>query len=128
MQHFENAAEPQDTKGKYLSPRWYGQLVAGRFSFGDTFFAGMFGPAFILVPAGFVIAAFVKVAAPAQMALAILLMTLVYALHFTATLPAVCKTGFAAKGTGGWRWFGMLLAIGATAALWISAYKFYAAL
>ncbi len=117
-----------EDRGRFLSPRWYRQLVTGQFSFGDTFFAGMFGPAFVLVPVGFIVAALLAVVAPLQMEPSIWLMTVIYALHFTVVLPAVFKTGLKAKGTGGWRWFGLFLAVVATLALWISAYKFYIAL
>jgi len=117
-----------EDRGRFLSPRWYGQLMRGQFSFGDTFFAGMFGPAFVLVPVGFSIAALLAVSAPAYIELSVFVMTLVYALHFTAVLPAAFKTGVKARAVGGWRWFGILLAIIATGALWVSAYKFYGAL
>ncbi len=117
-----------EEKPRYLSARWLKQLWAGRFSFGDTFFAGMFGPVFVLLPIGFVIAALLAVVAPAQMGVAIFGMTVLCALHFSGTLPAVVKTGLAATDVGGWRWFGIFLALAATGALWWSAYKFYVAL
>ncbi len=117
MQHSEK-------KPMYMSLRWLGQLWAGRFSFGETFFAGMFGPAFIFVPVGVVIAGFLAVVAPDLMMPAIVGMAVMYAVYFSATLPAVVKTGWAAKDVGGWRWFGILLAASSTAALWVSAYKF----
>ena len=107
-----------------MSPRWLKALWAGRFSFGDTFFVGMFGPAFVFVPVGVVVAGFLAVVAADLMMPAILLMTVIYALYFSATLPVVVKTGLAAKSVGGWRWFGIFLAVVATISLWWSVYKF----
>ncbi|MBL1437167.1 MAG: hypothetical protein COB08_013335 [Rhodobacteraceae bacterium] len=107
---------------------WLKQLWAGQFSFGDTFFAGMFGPAFVFTPVGVVIAGLFAVVAPGTMGLAIFGMTVLYALYFSTTLPAVFKTGLVAKDVGGWRWFGLLLAVAATGGLWWSVYKFAAAL
>jgi len=107
-----------------LSPRWIKQLWAGKRSFGETFFAGLFGPAFVLIPVGVAIVGLLAVAAPSLMMPAIVGMTVIYALHFTMTLPAVVKTGLAAKDLGGWRWFGIFLGGAATIALWVSAYKF----
>jgi hypothetical protein len=111
-----------------MSARWLRQLWAGQFSFGETFFAGLFGPAFVFIPVGIAIAGFMAVVAPAQMMLSIVIMTMIYALYFSATLPAVVKTGLAAKEVGGWRWFGIFLGVAATVALWISAYKIAVAL
>ena len=113
-----------DNKPKFMSLRWMRALWAGRFSFGDTFFAGMFGPAFVLIPLGVVIAGVLAVAAPDTMMPAIVGMTVIYALYFSATLPAVVKTGLAARHVGGWRWFGISLGVGATVGLWVSAYEF----
>jgi hypothetical protein len=107
-----------------MSLRWLRMLWTGRFPFGTTFFAGMFGPPFIFVPAGVVIAGFLAVVAPDMMMPAIVVMTVIYALYVTATLPAVVKTGLAAKDVGGWRWFGIFLGAAAVIALWVSAYKF----
>ena len=120
----------QRSEGKmtFFSAGWLRQLWAGQFSFGDTFFVGMFGPAFVFVPVGVVVAGFLAAAVPGRMEAAIAVMTVLYALYFSATLPAVIKTGIAAKSVGGWRWFGILLAVAATAALWWSAYKFTVAL
>ncbi len=115
-------------KPKFMSVAWLRAVGQGRLSFGETFFAGMFGPAFVGVPAGVVVAALLAVVAPAYMMHAIALMTALYALYFSATLPAVVKTGLAAKDVGGWRWFGILLASAATLALWITAYSFAMAL
>lgn len=112
-----------DSKPRFLSATWLRQLWAGQFSFGETFFAGMFGPAFVLVPVGFMIAGLLAAVAPTLMMPSIVAMTVVCALYFSATLPAVIKTGLAAKDVGGWRWFGMLLAVVATVALWVLAYK-----
>ncbi len=117
-----------EIKPRFLSTGWLRQLWTGQFSYGDTFFAGMFGPAFVLVPVGFVIAAILAVAAPALMMPSIVGMTVVYALYFSATLPAVIKTGLAAKDVGGWWWFGILIAAVATISLWVTAYKFAVAL
>jgi len=117
-----------DIKPRFLSPRWLRLLWAGQLSFGDTFFAGMFGPAFVFVPAGVVIAGGMAVVAPGGMMPAIVVMTGLYALYFSATLPAVVKTGLAATGVGGWRWFGIFLSVVATLALWGAAYKFAVAL
>ncbi len=113
-----------EKKPRFMSGQWVRQLWAGRFSFGDTFFAGMFGPAFVFLPVGFVIAGVVAAAAPGAMGLSVVCVTIVYALYFSATLPAVVKTGLAAKDVGGWRWFGIFLALAATLGLWASAYKF----
>ena len=121
MQRFEE-------KPRFMSLGWLRALWAGRFSFGDTFFAGMFGPAFVFIPVGIAIAALMAVVAPAQMMLSIVIMTVIYALYFSACMPAVVKTGLAATGVGGWRWFGICLAVAATVGLWISAYKFAVAL
>ena len=115
-------------KPRFMSLSWLKMLWAGRFSFGETFFAGMFGPAFVFVPIGVILAALLAVVAPELMMPAIVGMTVVYALYFSATLPAVVKTGLAATGVGGWRWFGIFLAVAATGALWVSAYKFAMAL
>jgi len=111
-----------------MSATWLGQLWTGQFTFGETFFAGMFGPAFVFVPVGVVIAGFLAVVAPGAMAVSIACMAVLYALYFSATLPAIFKTGLAANDIGGWRWFGILLAVVATVALWWSAYKFIVAL
>ena len=113
-----------EEKPRFMSLGWLKALWAGRFSFGDTFFAGMFGPAFVCVPVGVILAALLAVVAPDFMMLAIVGMTVVYALYFSATLPAVVKTGLAATDVGGWRWFGMFLGAVSTGALWVSAYKF----
>ncbi len=107
-----------------MSPCWLGQLWAGKRSFGETFFAGMFGPAFVFIPVGVAIVGLLAVVAPSWMMPAIVIMTVIYALYFTATLPAVVKTGLAAKGVGGWRWYGIFLAVVSTISLWMSAYKF----
>jgi len=115
-----------EEKPKFLSPRWLMALWAGRFSFGDTFFAGMFGPAFVFIPVGVVIAGFLAVIAPSLMMPAIVGMTVLYAVYFTAALPAVVKTGLVAKDVGGWRWFGMLLGAAAAIGLWVSVFKFAA--
>ncbi len=111
-----------------MTPLWLRQLWAGQFSFGDTFFAGMFGPAFVFVPVGMVIAGIFAVVAPGTMEIAIAGMTVLYALYFSATLPAVFKTGLAANDIGGWRWFGIFLAVASTLALWWASYKFILAL
>ena len=111
-----------------MSVTWLRQLWTGQFSFGDTFFAGMFGPAFVLLPVGFIIAGVMVVVAPALLMPAIDGMVAVYALYFSATLPAVIKTGLAAKEVGGWRWFGIFLGVVATMALWMTAYKLAVAL
>ncbi len=111
-----------------MSVAWLRQLWAGQFSFGDTFFAGMFGPAFVLMPVGIIIAAVLAAAAPALMMLSIVGMVMVCALYFSATLPAVIKTGLAAKDVGGWRWFGIFLGVVSTIALWVTAYQFAVAL
>ena len=124
MQRSDGGLETHPTKPRFMSPRWLKALWAGRFSFGDTFFVGMFGPAFVFVPVGVVIAGFLAVVAPDTMMPAIVGMTVIYALYFTTTLPAVVKTGMAAKDVGGWRWFGILLGVVATVGLWVSAYKF----
>lgn len=113
-----------DSKPSFFSVSWLKLLWAGQFSFGDTFYAGMFGPAFVFIPAGVVIAGLLAVVAPSVMPLAIVAMTALYALYFSATLPAVFKTGLATKDVGGWRWFGILLAVAATLGLWWSVYKF----
>ncbi|NOR64199.1 MAG: hypothetical protein GQ535_17155 [Rhodobacteraceae bacterium] len=120
----------QRSEGKptFMSVGWLKQLWAGRFSFGDTFFVGMFGPAFVFIPVGVVIAGFLAAVAPGTMGVAIAGMTVLYALYFSATLPAVFKTGLVANDIGGWRWFGILLAVASTLALWWSAYKFIVAL
>ena len=115
-------------KPRFFSGRWLRQLWAGQFSFGDTFFVGLFGPAFVFVPAGVVIAGFLAAVAPSTMAAAIAAMTVLYALYFSATLSAIFKTGLVAKDIGGWRWFGIFLAVASTAALWWSAYKSIVAL
>ena len=128
MRRSDGGLETHPTKPRFMSARWLAALWAGRFSFGDTFFAGMFGPAFIFVPIGVVIAAFLAVAAPNMMMPAIVGMTTIYALYFSATLPAIVKTGLGATGVGGWRWFGIFLAVAATVGLWVSAYKFAVAL
>jgi len=113
-----------DSKPRFMSGRWLKALWAGRFSFGETFFAGMFGAGFVFIPVGVAVIGFLAVVAPSLMMPAILVMTLIYALYFSACLPAVVKTGLAAKGVGGWRWFGILLAVAATVGLWASAYTF----
>ncbi|HIP24640.1 MAG TPA: hypothetical protein EYG79_13765 [Rhodobacteraceae bacterium] len=115
-------------KPRFFSGRWLRQLWAGRFSFGDTFFAGMFGPAFVFIPVGVVIAGFLAAVASGAMEVAIAGMTVLYALYFSATLPAIFKTGLAANDIGGWRWTGILLAVASTAGLWWAAYKFMVAL
>ncbi len=112
----------------YFTPKWFIALLAGRFSFGDTFYAGMFGTGIIFVPAGFVIAALVAVVAPDTMAAATLWMTVFYAFYISALLPAILRTGLHSTGTGAWRWMGMLVAVVAVVALWWTAYSFFGAL
>ena len=116
--------QPSEGKPRFFSALWLRQLWAGQFSFGDTFFVGMFGPAFVFVPVGVVIVGFLAAAVPGTMETAIAAMAVLYALYFSATLPAVFKTGLAAKDVGGWRWFGIFLAVASTVALWWSAYRF----
>ncbi len=122
--------QPSDKaiKPRYYSPRWFVALWRGRLSFGDTFFGGVFGPAFILVPVGFVIALAVEMLAPALMGALFLAFALVYALYVSALLPAVVQTGWRAKVVGGWRWVGILLVLAVAAALWWMAYKYWLAL
>ncbi len=128
MQRSDDGVEPHPTKPRFMSARWLRMLWGGRFSFGETFFAGMFGAGFVFIPVGIAIVGFMAVVAPAQMMLSIVIMTVIYALFFSACLPAVVKTGLAASDVGGWRWFGIFLAVVATVALWMSAYKFAVAL
>ncbi len=113
-----------ENKPKFMSPAWLRRVGRGRLSFGETFFAGMFGPAFVFVPVGVMVAALFAAAAPSYMMLSITAMTVIYALYFSAVLPAVVKTGLAAKSAGGWRWFGIFLALASTVALWGSVYVF----
>ena len=120
----------QRSEGKptFFTVAWLRQLWAGQFSFGDTFFVGLFGPAFVFIPVGVVIAGFLAAAVPGTMETAIAAMAVMYALYFSATLPAVFKTGLVANDIGGWRWFGIFLAVASTLGLWWAAYKFIVAL
>ncbi|MCF6273060.1 MAG: hypothetical protein L3J37_07695 [Rhodobacteraceae bacterium] len=120
--------QPSDDEGpKYYSPRWFGALLRGRLSFGDTFFAGVIGPVAILLPVGFVLAGFVAVQAPQRMDGLFLFFALVYALYVSALLPAVWLSAARAK-VGGWRWVGIALVLGITIAMWGAVVRYMGAL
>ena len=109
---------------KYFMPRWFVWLFAGRLSFGDTFFAGMFGSGLIFVPLGYVIAGFMAVSTPGAMAAMGFWMALFYAVYFSALFPAMLRTGLRVENAGGWRWVGILLCLAAAAAVWMVVFRF----
>ena len=117
-----------EKKQSYFTPRWFARLFMARLSFGDTFYAGMFGSGLIFVPVGFVIAAIVVVPAPEVMPALTLWMTVFYAAYFSALFPAVLLTGLKSAQSGGWRWAGIGVALAATVLLWWAAYRFALAL
>lgn len=103
---------------RFLTPKWYISMVLGRYGFGDTFFTGMFGSGMVFAPVAFVLAAFVAVVVPDAMSGLIIAMSLLYAAFLTLLVPAIVMLGWRAKSAGGWRWFGMVLAIGMSAGAW----------
>ncbi|MBL4808370.1 MAG: hypothetical protein JKY31_13965 [Rhodobacteraceae bacterium] len=91
----------------YFMPKWFAELLMGRLSFGDTFWAGVFGSMLLIIPAGFILAMGVSIAAPELFNGLMIGMMVFYALYMTLLLRVVLIKGWQCKTSGGWRWVGM---------------------
>ena len=106
-------SEPE--KLPYFWPKWFKALLLGRLSFGDTFWAGLFGSALIFVPFGVIVAMMVSVIAPGALDPVLIVITGFYTVYLSLLTRVVFITGWKSKDTGGWRWFGMFYVVAQTA-------------
>lgn len=97
----------EDTKAQYFIPKWFVALLLGRLSFGDTFWAGLFGSMLLFVPAGFVLTLIASIISPGDIDGFLIIMMTAYAVYMTLLLRVIVLTGWRCKTTGGWRWVGM---------------------
>jgi len=101
----------EDGKLPYFTPKWFRELLLGRLSFGDTFWAGLLGSALVFVPVGVLVAIIVNIYFPGILREVLIALNGFYAVYLLLLLRVVLILGWAYKGAGGWKWFGMLYLI-----------------
>ncbi len=108
----------EEEKTQYFMPKWFLELLLGRLSFGDTFWAGLFGSALILTPIGFMLVIITNIAFPEAVLGVLIGIIGFYAVFMTLLVRVVFTTGWGCKTVGGWRWAGMVYIVLQTSAVY----------
>ncbi|MBD3804446.1 hypothetical protein BMG00_10955 [Thioclava marina] len=98
----------QAERAKFFTPRWFGDLFAGRLSPGDTFWVGNYGPAMVVVPALVLIALFTAMASPGHLGPLFGGTAILAGLYRIAVLIGLFRSVARTPGPKGWRIFGLL--------------------
>ncbi|PIE09605.1 MAG: hypothetical protein CSA72_12020 [Rhodobacterales bacterium] len=93
----------------YFTPKWFGRLMRGELSLGDTFWIGNYGVALVTVPAAFLIAMLAKIVSEQTYLTTMMVVAVAFALYHLALTRAVWITARRAPGRGGWRWVGLFI-------------------
>lgn len=103
---WERAAE---ARKELFRPKWFGQLLKGELSLGDTFWIGNFGVAFVFVPISFAVMLLMTVfgISDQNQAIALSVIAAFLAVYWAALTRAVFKTALRTPQVGGWRWIGV---------------------
>ncbi|SOB90335.1 hypothetical protein SAMN05877809_101170 [Rhodobacter sp. JA431] len=95
-------------RAKIFTPGWFGDLISGRLSFGDTFWLGLFGVLMFVVPAVVLVAGLLYAQATAAMIPFLKVISGLYGIWALAVSQALLRIG----ARGGWPITGMALAAG----------------
>ncbi|NBB81491.1 MAG: hypothetical protein GVY36_18970 [Verrucomicrobia bacterium] len=103
---WEKAAE---ARKEIFRPKWFGQLLRGELSLGDTFWIGNFGVALVFVPISFAVMLLMTTLGINEQiqSIALGVIAAFFALYWAALTRAVFKTALRTPQVGGWRWLGV---------------------
>lgn len=88
---------------------WFGRLLGGQLSLGDTFWIGNFGVTLVFVPAAFAVLFLMRIFGSHDQTqfMGMIAITVVLALYWAFLTRAVFLTALRTPQVGGWRWFGL---------------------
>ncbi|KFE34155.1 hypothetical protein [Thioclava atlantica] len=110
----------QAERAKFFTPRWFADLFAGRLSPGDTFWAGNYGPAMLVVPLLVLIALFTAKIAPGHLGPLFGGTAILAGIYRIAVLSGLFRSVRRASGPKGWARIGIAWTIfEATLLIWI---------
>lgn len=93
----------------YFTPQWFGRLLRGDLSIGDTFWIGNYGVALVTIPASFLIALLTRIAGEPVYLWAMIAVSALFALYHLALIRAVWITLRKAQRRSIWGYVGLVL-------------------
>lgn len=114
----------QQERAGYFTRAWFGQLVSGRLTPGDTFWMGNYGALLFVVPAVVMLAYILRISTENAMAPVLGAIAGVVGLYRLAIARALTASSFSHQGPKGWRITGILWTLGEAAALFHTALKY----
>jgi len=92
---------------KFFTRQWFGDLFSGRLSPGDTFWAGNYGPALIVVPLLVIVALFTAMAVPGRLGPLFGSVALGAGIYRLLVLTGLVRSIARVSGPKVWRWIGV---------------------
>lgn len=96
---------------RYFTLSWFGRLLRGDLSLGDTFWIGNYGIALFTVPFGTLLALVARMISEATFGSFLMACGGVLALYHLTLTRAVWLTARRTPSAGGWRWVGVVLSL-----------------
>lgn len=110
-----------EERAKFFTPKWFGDLLAGRLAPGDTFWAGNYGPALVVVPLIVILALFTALISPGHLGGFFGSFAVAAGIYRIAVLVGLIRSVWRAEaGPTFWRWAGVLWTVfEAVALIWL---------